>query len=299
MNLRIILSFAAIYIIWGSTFTAIKWGLDSFPPFLLSGMRFFIAGFTFLLIAKWKDIRSMNASELKREMLVGILLTLGNGGVCWAEQYISSGIAALIVGAVPVMFMLFNWLSFEKKSPSISAVVGIVVGMTGIMIISMDKASAVDWRGVVALIVANCSWVMGSLLMKTSKTTKPYFSRASIQLITGGAFNLFLSFAFMEKSVLLSEIRLEGILSVAYLAFAGTILAYTCYSFLIKTVRTELASTYALVNPILAVILGVILLNEPFTMKLSIASALILGSVFLVLYGDKFLPALVVKKSPL
>lgn len=115
MNMRIILSFAVIYIIWGSTFTAIKWGLDVFPPFLLSGMRFSLAGMVFFLIAKGKGIKEMTGKEIGREMLVGFFLTLGNAGVCWAEQYISSGVAALIVGAIPVMFILFNWLALRKK----------------------------------------------------------------------------------------------------------------------------------------------------------------------------------------
>ena len=298
MNARIILSFAAIYIIWGSTFTAIKWGLDSFPPFMLSGMRFLLAGFVFFLITKGRGYKNMNHTDIRREMTVGIFLTLGNAGVCWAEQYISSGIAALIVGAVPVMFILFNWLGFEKKSPPVSAVIGFGVGIMGITLISLDNASASDWRVLLALLLANCSWVMGSLLMRTTQTSHAYFPRASIQLVAGGVFNLTLSAIVGERSVAWANVEAAGILSVLYLAFAGTILAYTCYSFLIKNVRTELASTYALVNPLLAILFGVVWLNEPFTMKIALATALILGSVFLVLYGNKLLPQKVpVKKD--
>lgn len=294
MNTKIILSFAAIYIIWGSTFTAIKWGLDSFPPFMLSGMRFLIAGFVFLLISK-AGAAFMNRKEFGREMLVGIFLTLGNAGVCWSEQYISSGIAALVVGAVPVMFILFNWLGFEKKAPPVSAIFGFAVGMMGIMLISLDSAAASDWRVVGALIFANCSWVTGSLLMRTTKTDRPYFSRASVQLISGGIFNILISTIVGERAVEWTNLEAAGILSVAYLAFAGTILAYTCYSYLLRTVRTELASTYALVNPLLAIIFGVIWLNEPFTTKIAISTAMILSSVFLVIYGHKLMPAKVKK----
>lgn len=289
MKIKILLSFAAIYIIWGSTFTAIKWGLESFPPFMLSGMRFLAAGLVFLALTKLKDIRTMTFPEIRREMLVGIFLTLGNAGVCWAEQYISSGVAALIVGAVPVMFILFNWLSFEKKVPTTSAIIGFAIGMTGIMLISMDSTSAIDWRGVTALILANCSWVIGSLLMKTTTSSHAYFSRASVQLVTGGLFILTMSMLSGESLKSFDDIAFRGIVSVVYLALAGTILAYTCYSFLMRTVKTELASTYALVNPILAVLLGVLWLNEPFTMKIAISSLLILGSVFMVIYGDKLI----------
>lgn len=289
MNSKIVLSFAAIYLIWGSTFTAIKWGLESFPPFMLSGMRFLLAGLMFLIISKARGLQ-MKKMEMSREMLVGIFLTLGNAGVCWAEQYISSGIAALVVGAVPVMFILFNWVGFERIAPPVSAILGFAVGIMGIMLISLDSAAASDWRVILGLILANCSWVTGSLLMRTTKTTHDYFSRASVQLITGGLFNMMISTTIKERSVEWGNLEAAGILSVIYLAVAGTILAYSCYSFLLRTVRTELTSTYALVNPLLAILFGVLWLNEPFTMKIALATALILGSVFSVLYGDRLLP---------
>lgn len=297
MNFKIILSFAAIYIIWGSTFTAIKWGLDSFPPFMLSSLRFLLAGMVFFLMAKGKGFKGMTHQDIQREMMVGIFLTLGNAGVCWSEQYISSGIAALIVGAVPVMFILFNWFGFEKKSPSVSAVVGFAVGIMGITLISLDDTAASDWKVILALLLANCSWVMGSLLMRTTKTTHAYFPRASIQLVTGGLFNMMISTIIGERAVAWGNLETVGLLSVAYLAFAGTILAYTCYSYLIRNVRTELASTYALVNPLLAILFGVAWLNEPFTTKIAISTALILGSVFMVLYGNKLIPGKVMVKK--
>lgn len=290
MNTKIVLSFAAIYIIWGSTFTAIKWGLESFPPFMLSGMRFLIAGLLFLAVSKARGLK-MPKTLMSREMLVGIFLTLGNAGVCWSEQYISSGIAALVVGAVPVMFILFNWIGFEKVAPPKSAIFGFAVGILGIMLISLDGAAASDWRVIMSLILANCSWVTGSLLMRTTKTTHDYFSRASVQLVTGGLFNMMLSTVTSERSVDWGNVEAAGILSVIYLAVAGTILAYTCYSFLLRTVRTELTSTYALVNPLLAILFGVLWLNEPFTIKIALATALILASVFSVIYGDRMIPA--------
>ncbi|WPU66848.1 EamA family transporter [Peredibacter starrii] len=290
MNIRIILSFAVIYIIWGSTFTAIKWGLDAFPPFLLSGMRFSLAGMVFFLIAKGRGIREMTGKEIRREMLVGFFLTLGNAGVCWAEQYISSGIAALIVGAIPVMFILFNWLGFEKKAPTISALIAFAIGLTGITLISLGDAEASNWKVIVALMLANCSWVTGSLIFRTSTSKAPYFPRASIQTLSGGMFIIFLSNVVGERSVNWGSLPISGILSVAYLALAGTILAYTCYSYLLRNVRTELTSTYALVNPMLAILFGVVWLKEPFTLKVAIAGGLILMSVVMVIYGDKLFP---------
>lgn len=290
MNARILLSFAGIYLIWGSTFMAIKWGLESFPPFMLAGLRFFLAGLFFLLITKGKGWLTIKGADRRREMLIGVFLTIGNAGVCWAEQYISSGIASLVVGAVPVLFILFNWFSFEKKTPSISSIAGFGMGMTGITLISLDTSGVSDWRAILALLIANCSWVIGSLLMRATKTQHAYFPRASVQLIAGGGFNLLLSFLAGEQMVSWESLSTTGILSIAYLAFAGTVLAYTCYSFLLKVVRPEITSTYALVNPLIAILLGVFWMQEPFTMKVAIASLLVLGSVFLVLYGDRFVP---------
>lgn len=300
MNFKILISFAAIYIIWGSTFTAIKWGLDSFPPFMLAGMRFMLAGLFFLMMAKWNEVKSMTRSDILKEFRVGILLTLGNAGVCWSEQFISSGVAALIVGALPIMFMLFNWLSFEKKTPGISAILSFIVGMTGITLISMDSSSASDWKVVLALLLANCSWVIGSLLLRTSKTTISYYPRATMQTFLGGLTLFTFSFIIGERAVAFESVKLAGILSVFYLALAGTVLAYTAYSFLLRNVGTEITSTYALINPLLALLFGVLFLNEPFSVKIAISTVLILGSVLLVLYGDKFIkrPVRVVSKDP-
>lgn len=301
MNVKILLSFAIVYIIWGSTFTAIKYALDSFPPFLLAGVRFMIAGSVFLLIAKWNDFKLMTKRDFAREFFVGFLLTLGNAGVCWSEQYISSGAAALIVGAIPIMFMLANWISFEKKTPHYSSIFAFILGLVGITLISTDHGAQSDWKVVAALLMANCSWVAGSLIFRMSKCQVGYYPRASMQTLFGGSMLVMFSTIGGERAVNWGGMNLSGYLSVLYLAMAGTVLAYTAYSFLLKNVRTEITSTYALVNPLIALIFGVLFLNEPFTVKISVAAALIILSVILVLYGDKLFlkpaPVLVSKEE--
>jgi drug/metabolite transporter (DMT)-like permease len=289
MNVKVLLSFAIVYLVWGSTFTAIRMGLDTFPPFMLASLRFLIAGFCFLLVSKWKDIKTMSFSEFRMEVLVGVLLTCSNAAVCWAQQFIPSGVAALIVGALPVMFILINWVSFEKKTPPISAVMAFAIGLTGISLISLDKTAASNIWVVLALILGNTTWVCGSLLFRMIESKRDYFPRATVQTIFGGIFLMIVSTVIGERAVTWETLQISGALSVLYLALAGTVLAYTAYSFLLKNVRTELTSTYALVNPLFALLLGVLFLNEPFTMKVGIATGLILFSVFLVLYGDKFL----------
>jgi drug/metabolite transporter (DMT)-like permease len=282
MNLKVIFAFLAIYLIWGSTFTAIVYGLESFPPFSLAATRFLLAGFIFALMTKGKGFGGINKSQFSKEIGVGILITSANALVCWVEQYISSGVTALIVGAMPIWFILFNWLAFDKKAPHISAIIALLIGLIGIVAISVDKLHSPDWRMVLVLIASNCLWVIGSLLIRSNPSTLKYHHRATIQMISGAIFLFIISSLLGEKIL---QISTQAYLSVAYLAIAGTIIAYSAYSYLLRTVSPEMTSTYALVNPLLAMLLGVIWLNEPFTARLAVASALIIFSVTMVLYG--------------
>lgn len=286
MKLKVLISFAIVYIVWGSTFTAIKFGLESFPPIVMAGSRFILAGLIFLAFSKLSDFKSMTRTDIKNEMIVGILLNIGNAGVCWSEQYISSGVAALIVGAIPVLFMLFNWIAFEKKVPHFSAFIAVALGFTGIVLISAGGESGPDWRALLALFIANCSWVIGSLRFKTTKSKLSYFPRASVQLISGGTF-LIMTSAFFGEKLNVELITYQGIASVVFLALAGTVIAYTAYSHLLKNTTTELASTYALVNPLIALFLGILFLGESMSMRVGFSTALILMSVVLTLYGEK------------
>ena len=287
MNLKILLSFATVYIVWGTTFTAIKLGLEDFPPLMLSGLRFCIAGAIFLVLARKQIFQNMTKKDLTREILVGILLTCANAGICWAEEYISSGVAALIVAAIPIMFVLFNWISFEKKVPHITAILGLAIGCCGIVLISADGQSVGNWLIVLALIFANSLWVFGSLVTKNTQTNLSYLPRSAVQFLSGGIFLVSLSGVLGERAIIWNELSFVGIASLGYLALFGTIIAYTCYTHLLKNLSPEYVSTYALVNPMVAIIFGVIWLGEPLTLKIISATPLIILSVGLVIYGKK------------
>lgn len=287
MKVKILLSFAIIYFVWGSTFTAIKIGLDSFPPFILAGLRFMGGGLIFLTFSKLSDFKLMGKNDIKENFLIGVLLNFGNAGVCWSQMYISSGVAALIVGSIPIFFMLFNWIGFERRVPHVSVFIAVALGVVGISLISRDESSGSDWKAILVLLLANCSWVIGSLKLKMSQSELNYNSRASVQLIFGSLTLFLFSFVIGDK-VALSNVQMTGISSVLYLSVVGTGIAYTAYNFLLKNVRTEVTSTYALINPLFALLLGMIFLEEPFTLKVAIASVFILSSVFLTLYGKEF-----------
>lgn len=286
MKGKILISFAIIYLVWGSTFTAIKVGLESFPPIALAGSRFMLAGMIFLALSKFRDFKTLTKSDLKNEVLVGVLLNFGNAGVCWSEKYLSSGVAALIVGAIPIVFMLFNWIGFEKKVPHISAFLAVIFGITGISLISSDHESSSDWRVIAVLLLANFSWVLGSLRFRMSKSHLAYYPRAAVQLISGGA-TLYVFSHFFDEDLNFSAVSLNGYLSVIFLAVAGTVIAYTAYSYLLKNVAPEVTSTYALINPLVALLLGIFFLGERFTPTIYVSAGLILLSVILTLYGER------------
>lgn len=289
MSPRIILSFLVIYVVWGSTFTAIKWGLEAFPPFTLAGLRFMAAGLVFLILSRGKGINKLTSSELLREVMIGILLTLANAGVCWSEQYLSSGVAALIVGSIPLQFALVNWVTFEKKKPQLMAIFGLFVGLCGLAVISWETSSVTNIVVVFGLLLANLSWTVGSLVIRVSHSPLSSMARGAIQMTVGGVVLMILSPLIGERATEWSSISTAGILSVLYLGLMGTVLAYTCYTYLLKEVAPEITSTYALVNPLLAIIFGMIYFEEPITIKVVIASLLIITSVGLVIYGPKLM----------
>lgn len=239
----------------------------------------------------------MSRFEIKNEMIVGVLLNIGNAGVCWSEQYLSSGIAALIVGALPIIFILFNWISFERKIPHYSVFFAVVLGISGIFLISNEDTSMADWKVVLVLILANVAWVAGSLKFRMSKSSFSYYPRAAVQLLTGSMSLFIFSMLFGEK-VVASSISLTAVLSVLYLAVAGTVVAYSAYSFLLKNIKTELVSTYALINPLIALILGILFLGEPFTATISLSAALIILSVVLTIYGESLFRSFQKKTPP-
>lgn len=303
MNFKVIIAFVIVYFVWGSTFGAIKIGLESFAPFWMASLRFGLAAFVFFILANKKELRSMTKKEVIHEGLIGMLLCFSNAGVCWSQQFIPSGVAALIVGSLPVMFIVLNWLGFEKKTPHPSAFLAFGIGISGILLLSMDKTAISNWWVVAALIFVNSTWVCGSLLIRMSANNKSYFSKASIQLGVGSIFLVLLSFLMGEKHLSFGSVPVSAYLSVLYLGGMGTVVAYTAYSYLLKTVKPEMVSTYALVNPIVALFLGVLFLDEAFTIKIAYASGLILMSILLVLYGERIfmrlVPAMVpVKKNP-
>jgi len=283
----LIAAFAIIYVVWGSTYLAIRFAVETMPPFFMASLRFLIAGG---IMYAWLLARG-EAKATKRQILTcgtsGILMLVGgNGLVCWAEQFIPSGITALIVGTAPLWIVMVGWLAFKESAPGGKVIVGLLLGLVGVGLLANPSGSTHEstnlWGGV-ALIFACFFWAWGSFLSKSPTMPKSTLLSVALQMLIAGAALLLISFGLGEPMNLdWSAISAKSLWSLAYLIVFGAIIAYTCYGWLFRNASAAAVSTYAYVNPVVAVILGYYLANEEITQMTIIGAGLILFGVLLV-----------------
>jgi drug/metabolite transporter (DMT)-like permease len=284
------LAFAAIYLIWGSTYLAIRFAIETMPPFLMVGVRFVIAGAPLYLWTRWRGETQPTAANWKATALMGGLLLLGgNGLVSWAELRVSSGLAALLVSTIPLFVVLLEWLgprSMRVGRPTRLVAIGIAAGLAGIIILVGPGellGEGVDPIGALVLVFAALSWAFGSALSRRLSLPASPLQGTAMQMLTGGAMSIGFGIVIGELSGLdLAAISLRSILALAYLIVFGSLLAFTAYVYLLHNVAVSKVSTYAYVNPVVALLLGWALAGEPLGPRTLIAGAVILGAVFLI-----------------
>jgi drug/metabolite transporter (DMT)-like permease len=288
-----ILAFAAIYLIWGSTYLGIRVAVETMPPFLMAGMRFAVAGaliFGFLLSrgAAWPS-----AAQWKDQVIIGLFLLLGgNAIVSWSEQRTPSGITSLILGASPLVMVLLEWARPGGKRPTAALVLGVAVGIVGIALLLGPGAIPVGYRppaiDVIALFVASISWWVGSLYSKHISTGTPLLMASAMQMLSGSASMLLTGLLLGEGSALhFASVSLHSWLAFSYLVVAGSIVAFPVYVWLLEHSTPAKVSTYAYVNPVVAVILGWAILGEPLNLRILLASVVIIGAVAIITIGKK------------
>lgn len=286
---QIYLAFAAIYIIWGSTYLGIRFTNETIPPFLMSGARFILAGLILGIFAfSVQKVAFPSWANIKAGGIVGILLiAIGNGGVAYAELKIPSGTTALIIATTPVWFTLIGWLFFRSLRPNGLMISGLTLGLAGIIILIGPGnlvGEGLDLKGLVIIIFGTMCWALGSWYSSTSKNLAPPLLNSAIQMVIGGF--ILLTIAFLKGDVQefhLSEISPKSFLAFGYLIVFGSLIAYSSYSWLIRVAPPGQVSTYAYVNPMVAVVLGWLLGGESLTMQMLLAGALILPGVILIL----------------
>ena len=283
----ILLAFAAIYGIWGSTYLAIRVAVATLPPFAMAGCRFMVAG---ALLYGWLAFRgraSATPRQWRDNAVVGALLLLGgNGLVVWAEQKIPSGITTLIISVSPLFMVLFDWTLPHGIRPTRATFTGLALGFGGLVLLiggGVPGGASFDLWRCGGLMVACISWSVGSLYSRHTKNPADPMLAATLQMLLGGALMFLVGLARGETAGFqLQALTLRSTLAWGYLVAAGSLIAFPAYVYLLKHSTPARVSTYAYVNPVVAVFLGWLILGEPVSTRTLVASVVIVAAVAII-----------------
>lgn len=279
----IVASLITLYFIWGSTFLAMKFAIESFPPFLMAALRFLFAGALLYVLLRLRGIPNPSRPQWAGAAMVGtLLLSIGNAGVAYAQQWVATGAAALTIATVPLWAVLFSMLWGDK--PYRHEWQGIGLGILGVLLLTQGNNMHASPLGAWVLLLAAAGWAYGSVWSRRLPMPSGAMASAA-QMLAGGAVLVIISLASGE--------RMPGILttralwSLAYLVIFGSFIAYSAYLYLLSNVRPALATSYAFVNPVVAILLGTWLAGERIDRFEWLALLMILGGVVLVLFAKK------------
>ncbi len=280
-RLLIILSLLSLYFIWGGTYLAMRIALHGFPPFILAGVRQLTAGIILFLFLRLRKHESPTRKQWLTAVVVGgLLLVVGNGGVVFAEQWVSSGLAALALGAIPLWAALFSGLF--GRWPTRIEWFGLGLGFSGLVLLNLENGLHANPLGAIVLLIAPMSWALGSILSQHLPSPKGLMASAS-QMLAGGVMLFIVGFATGEHMTSMPGPGPWA--AMAYLIIGGSLIAFSAYGYLLRHVRPALATSYAYVNPLVAVGLGVALAGEQISMIGLLAMLTILSGVGLVSLG--------------
>ena len=285
-------AFAAVYLVWGSTYLAIRFAIETLPPFLMAGSRFLVAG---ALMYVWARRKRSGATRSPRPglrqwaaagIVGGLLLLGGNGGVVWAEQFVASGLTALIIATVPLWMVALEWARPGGSRPTRPILLGLIVGISGVAVLVGTEGAlgaGVPLIPALVLVLASGSWAVGSLYSRTAPLPTSSVLSTALQMLTGGAL-LFLAGLLRGEATgfEVATVSLRSALALGYLIVFGSFIGFSAYIWLLRVSSPARVSTYAFVNPVVAVFLGWLLAAEPLNTRVGIATALVVAAVVLV-----------------
>lgn len=282
-------AFAGIYLIWGTSYLASAFALRTLPPFAIGALRFMTAGILMYVWLRARDPRPFAGVNVPAAIVCGVLMSgIGNGFVMWAQQGVPSGFTALFVASLPMVVLLFDWAFFARHRPAIVATLGVLLGLAGVAVLTLNArhlSGRVHAVHIASLIIAILAWSVVTLLQRRYMPPLRIVNFTCLQVLAGAAFQLLAVVADREWiGYSLHQIAWQSIVGVCYLSIFGTLIANNCYSYLITRVSAQKVSTYAFVNPVIALGLGALVLAEPITPATLAASALVLLGVALVLF---------------
>jgi drug/metabolite transporter (DMT)-like permease len=288
MKFRIAAAMLAIYLIWGSTYLAIRFAVETIPPFIMAGTRYLIPG---LLLFVWRRLAGDPAPTRRQWIagaIVGLFLLLGgNGLVSWAEQRVESGIAALIIGTSPIWMVIFDAV-LTRKRPRWQVIVGLLTGFGGILFLIGPESlfgqnPHYDLLGMGILMLAALLWATGSIYSRDANLPRSPLLGTGIEMLAGSAGLYIASLVTGEwKTFNIAAVSQQSLLGVLYLIVLGTLIGFVAYTWLLRNAPISLVSTYAYVNPLVAILLGNWLAQEPLNWEVALAAAIIIGSVVLI-----------------
>lgn len=289
----LVAAFAAVYIFWGSTYLAIRYAIETLPPFLMAGARFIFAGGILFLVARFRsDYETPKAAHWRTSFIIGSLLLLGgNGGVVFAEKYISSSLAALLVAVEPFWVVLLSWLWLKHSRPNLKVAAGLLLGFFGVWLLISGHAAPETASGTismeiwasVAVLGATLCWAVGSLYGLKAPVPKSSILTAGMQMMAGGVVLMIASLVTGELSAFdISTVSANSIFGVLYLIVFGSLIGFTAYSWLLRNAKPANVATYAYVNPLIAVLLGWLIGGETLTGQMLVGAGIVVGSVVLI-----------------
>lgn len=291
-NIKVKAYFAwfSICIIWGTTYLAIKIGVEGMPPFLFSAPRWILAGIIYLVVLRWRGFNLPKKSEYKHIAVVGLLLLgVTNGFVVVAEQWIPSGLAAILITTVPFVIVIIESLILKRRKVNFYVISGVFVGFIGVILILGNNFSLLlkpeYGLGVILVSVGLIAWGTGSVYSKYHKLSIHPFMSAAFQMLFAGIFQMILGLILGEAENF--SITNDSLLAFLYLFIFGSMIAYVAYMYAIEHLPVSFVSTYAYINPVIALFIGWFFLDEVLTCQILIGACIILVGVYLVNRGNK------------
>ncbi len=288
MQWRVIAAFAAVYTIWGSTYLAIRFAVETVPPFLMVGARVVIAGAILYAVMRMRGTPAPTRAQWRATAIIGgLLLVGGNGVLAWAEQTVPSGLSALMIATVPVWMVLLDWLRGSRVRPNAGVSIGLVLGLLGIALLvepaSLGGGNHVSAIGVAVLTFAAVSWATGSFYARTAPLPAASLLGTGMEMLMGGAFALIVGLLTGELGRLrIDHVSLQSLVAFGYLIAFGSLVGFSAYTWLLRVTTPARVSTYAYVNPVVAVFLGWALAGEALTLQTLLAAAIIIAAVVII-----------------
>ncbi len=294
-SLGIIAAFAVVYVVWGSTYLAIRYAIETMPPFLMAAVRFTVAGALLYAIMRWRGAGRPTFVQWRNAAIIGcLMLATANGLVCWSEQVVPSGIAALLVATVPLWLVALDWGLFRGPRPTLSIVAGLVIGLMGVYLLiggSSLSGEPIDPWGAAGMLVACLAWALGSLLARRLELPRSTFQTTAMEMLGGGAVLIVIGSASGEwAEVDIAGVSWQSLVALVYLILFGSILALSSYVWLLTATTPARVGTYAYVNPVVAMTLGFLFKDEPLSARVVVAAAIILAAIVLITVARQAAP---------